>query len=139
MSWTTSVQWNKTRIFILRSLALYLILVFLFVSNYLETYHFFAFLNKPFISTSAFITQKAGSLFLHKKFINSFEFRDLYQTYVALLLYLLIAIVTVLIWTIVDKGEKMSGFFNYVRIFARYYLAAILLGYGISKILGDQF
>jgi hypothetical protein len=139
MSLTAFIRGNKLKVFVLRLLSLYLILVFLFVSNYLETYHFLAFLNKPFIRVSAFLSQIGGSLFFNKKFTDDFEFRDYFQTYVALLFYLLIAIITTLIWTVADKGEKAARFFNYTWIFARYYLAAILLGYGISKTLGNQF
>ncbi len=139
MSLTAFIRRNKLKIFFLRLLSVYLILVFLFVSDYLESYHFLAFLNKPFIGITSFLTQTTGRVFLNKQFSDHFEFRDYNQTYVALLLYLFIAAIIALGWTIADRGEKTTRFFNYAWVFARYYLAAILLGYGISKILGNQF
>ena len=139
MSLTAFIRDDKLKIFVLRLLSLYLILIFLFISNYLETYHFLAFLNKPFIGITSFLTQVTGRVFLNRQFSNHFEFRDYSQTYIALLLYLLIATIIALIWTIADKGKKATRFFDYSWVFARYYLAAILLGYGTSKILGNQF
>jgi len=135
-------QNNSVRVqvqsFVLRSYALFLILVFLFISNFLETYHFKAWLNKPFIEFTICLTRLA-SHFLERPFTGNLQFRDYYWTHVALLLYLAIAIIIAFVWTIRDKGKASVHFISYAWVFARYYLAAILLGYGISKLLGNQF
>ncbi len=139
MNQSSSNFWYVARVFVLRSYALWLILVFLFISNFLQTYHFKAFLNEVLFCVTRSLLHAAG-YFVHAKQIpGNVQFRDYYWTFVALFLYLLMALIGSLVWTIRDKGKKASQFFNYTRIFARYYLAAILLGYGISKLLGDQF
>ncbi|HEY2581968.1 MAG TPA: hypothetical protein VGI43_09180 [Mucilaginibacter sp.] len=139
MDHNVSPQWDTIKIFLLRWFSLYLILIFLFLSNYLETYHFLAFLNYPFHDFTVSLTRLVAHLFFKKGFTAHVEFRDYYWTYVASLSYLFIAAVIVIVWTITDKAEKSKKFFAYAIVFARYYLATILLGYGISKVLGDQF
>jgi hypothetical protein len=131
--------WHQVKIFVLRTYAIYLILVFLFISNFLETYHFKAWLNTPFFCVTDFLTRFADRLFLKKTFTGDIQFRDYSGTYVALLLFFIIAFIIAFAWNSIDKGKKIPQFLNYTRVFARYYLAAILLGYGISKLFGDQF
>jgi len=130
---------GQIKVFVLRCYALYLILVFLFISNFLETYHFKTWVNKPFIGFTFYFTRFAGHVLLTKQFTGNLQFRDYYWTYIALLLYFFIALFIAFVWTVTDKGKWIRQFFNYTWVFARYYLAAILLGYGISKLLGDQF
>jgi uncharacterized membrane protein YphA (DoxX/SURF4 family) len=130
---------DSAKVFLFRLFAIYLILIFLFLSNYLETYHFLAFLNKPFHYVTLNLTRITGRLFLKKKFTAHVDFRDYYWTYIALLIYLFIAVIIALFWTVADKAKKTSKLFTYTSVFARYYLGAILLGYGISKLFGDQF
>lgn len=132
-------SWKCAKVFASRLYALYLILVFLFISNYLATYHFMDYLNRPFRRANVYLISTVARLFFEKPFTGNLGFRDYYWTYVALVFYFLIATAIALVWTVADKGEKSRQFFVCTWVFARYYLAAIFLGYGISKLFGDQF
>lgn len=138
MSEKHSFFWHNVKTFIFRSFAIYLILIFLFISDYLNFYHFLPFLNTPLNAVTVFIDKTTARVFAVRPFTHT-DFEDSYWTYMALFIYLLIAVIAGIVWTSVDKSQKNKNFFAYVRIFARYYLAAILLGYGIPKILGSQF
>lgn len=131
--------WYRAKVFLLRAVSLYLILVFLFMSNYLDTYNFKPYLNQPFDHITIYLSSIASSIFFKKQYTPRLGFRDYCWTDIALLVYLFIAVMIAFVWTLADKAKKIPGLFSYTCVFARYYLSAILLGYGISKLFGDQF
>jgi hypothetical protein len=139
MDQNVSPLWYRISFFSFRVCSTYLILVFLFVSSYLDDYGFLGYLNKPFHYITLHLTYGVSAIFSKKQLTAHLEFRDYYWTYIALLVYLLIAIIIVTAWTIIGKTKKSPKLFTYTSVFARYYLASLLLSYGISKILGDQF
>jgi uncharacterized membrane protein YphA (DoxX/SURF4 family) len=139
MDQNVSPPWYRISFFGFRVLSLYLILVFLFISSYLDDYGFLGYFNKPFHYVTLHLTHGVGTFFLKKQLTAHLEFRDYYWTYIALFVYLLIAVIIAIAWIIIGKEKKSAKLFTYTTVFARYYLASLLLNYGISKIFGDQF
>jgi hypothetical protein len=130
---------KKVQRFIFRTLTIYLALIFLLMSRYLETYNFFPYINKPFDKIIALATHAFSAIFLGRQFPVSADFNDSYWTYAALAACLLLAATLAAIWIQAFKKTDELRVYAYSQLIARYYLAAIMLGYGVSKLLGDQF
>lgn len=60
--------------------------------------------------------------------------------YVQLLLYVLLAVVAALVWSVIDRRRRAyPRLAAAARIALRYYLAFVMLSYGVSKLLKHQF
>lgn len=73
---------------------------------------------------------------------NDFELRggDSPFRYVQLFSKLSLAILLCLIWTLMDrKRNSYNKLFYWLRVYVRYYLAFVMLGYGVAKFFHMQF
>lgn len=133
----------QTQCFAFRVFSLYLIFYFLFMSDFIgNSFYEFAVLkdtNKPFQYVTVTLVSWINNLFLHKQFPGAVYIGDNYWTFTAALLFLIIAIISASIWTIIDKGKSFPSFYKYMHAFARYYLGFVLLLYGLEKITFNQF
>ena len=60
--------------------------------------------------------------------------------YVSLITILILSlIVSVVVYIITRKQKNYSRLYNYIIVYARYYLALFLLSYGFAKVIGGQF
>lgn len=143
MNQNNFLHWTQAQCFALRAFSLYLILYFLFISDFIgNNFYEFAVLkdtNKPFQYITVALVNWINNLFLHKQFPGAVYIGDNYWTFAAALLFLIIAITTAGVWTIIDKGKNFPSFYKYMHVFARYYLGFVLLLYGIEKITLNQF
>lgn len=125
--------------FLFRSLSLYLVLYFLFISDFRGTYAFLQHFNAPFKFVTIALIRFADHVFLHRNFPGNIYFGDASWTFIALAIFLCIATLISLVWTWADKGKSFPMFYKYVYVFSRYYLACVLFIYGTSKLYGNQF
>lgn len=143
MNQNNFLHWTQAQRFAFRAFSLYLILYFLFISDFIgNSFYEFAVLkdtNKPFQYVTVNLVSWTNNLFLHKQFPGAVYIGDNYWTFIAALLLLIIAITTAGVWTIIDKGKKFPSFYKYMHAFARYYLGFVLLLYGLEKITFNQF
>lgn len=76
---------------------------------------------------------------MHKQFPGAVYIGDNYWTFVAALIFLILAITTAGVWTIIDRGKNFPSFHKYMHAFSRYYLGFVLLLYAFTKISLNQF
>jgi hypothetical protein len=137
MSESGSPRFRITRSLLFRTCCIYLILYFLFISDFLDIYRVLWHVNRPL----EYISRSLG-LLLNKIFFNpafkEIRFYDSYWTYSKLLTFFILAIVMASIWTFTDKGQRSRKLFICMHAFARYYLFVGMFIYGIYKIFGNQ-
>jgi hypothetical protein len=129
-----SPKWTIWQTFAFRAFALYLILYYLFISYFGESFPFMEYVNGPLQSAKIAIGRFAYQALFHQQ-IKGRPFLDSYNTYMALLVFLLAAILISIVWTILDKGKRSRWLFKYMHVFARYYIVIILSYYALSKLL----
>ncbi len=137
MSESNPQRFDRTITLLFRTYCLYLILYFLFISDFALNYRVLWHVNAPL----KYISDSLG-LFLFKAFFNpnfkEIRFWDSYWTYSKLLAFLVIALVLASIWTFADKAKGSRKLFIYMHTFSRYYLFVAMLLYGLWKIFGNQ-
>ncbi len=137
MSESNPQRFDKTTTLLFRAYCLYLILYFLFISDFALNYRVLWHINAPlkYLSDSL-------ALILFKAFFNpnfkEIRFWDSYWTYSKLLAFLVIALIIASVWTFADKGKGSRKLFVYMHAFSRYYLFVAMLLYGLWKIFGNQ-
>lgn len=139
MSQSVTSNWTTTQHFLFRVFSLYLVLYFLFISDFRGSYPFLSYFNSPFKYLAVGLLRFTDKYILHLQFPGNFFFGDASWTFIALLIFLIVAIVIAMVWTFLDKGEGFTSFYKYIFTFCRYYLACLLFMYGTSKIYGYQF
>ncbi len=139
----TTSQCGLWQVFALRVFALYLFFYFLFISDFIndfgDVYKWVPSINKPFIDAGIWLMKMVYRFILHRKFLGWVGFNDTRVGLAAVLTFLVLAVLTAAIWTMIDKGRKFSSYFKYMHAFARYYLAFIMFAYGIMKVFDQQF
>jgi hypothetical protein len=137
MSESNPQRFNRTITLLFRTYCLYLILYFLFISDFALNYRVLWHVNAPF----KYLSDSLG-LFLNKVFFNpnfkEIRFWDSYWTYSKLLAFLVIALILASVWTFADKAKGARKHFVYMHAFSRYYLFITMLIFGLWKIFGNQ-
>jgi hypothetical protein len=130
---------SQIKQFLFRSVSLYLVFYFFFISDFRGTYPFLQYLNAPFKYIAVALVRLVDNTLLHGNFPGNIYFGDLSWTFIALLVFLVIAVLISLVWTWADKGRSFPSLYKYIYVFSRYYLACLLFIYGTSKLYGNQF
>ena len=129
---------RRTGIFLFRAFSIYLLLYFLFISDFASNYPGLWHVDESIKRIST-----AFGLLLNRAFFNAdfreWRFFDSYWTYSKLLAFAVIAVAGAGIWTFADKGRKTARLFIYVYAFSRYYLAVGMLLYSMWKLFETQF
>jgi len=133
MDQTNQTLWSKAEKIAFRAFALYMIFYVLFISEYSSLFH----LNLNFISAG--LTSGINKLFIHKEFDGFIPTTDYYWAFMASLIFLVLAIIISLVWTLFEGRRSFPVFTKCAYVVARYYLAFELLSYGVSKLDGIQF
>lgn len=138
---------NRTisQTFGVRAFSIYLVSYFLFISNFIAGNYYYEYpilkdINQPsqFITTS--LMTLVNKVFLHQPLPDLFYFMgDNYWGLTSALTFMMLSFLIAFIWTLVDKGKKFPYLYKYLQVFARYYIAFVLLGYGLEKIDYNQF
>jgi multidrug transporter EmrE-like cation transporter len=69
-----------------------------------------------------------------------FSFADVRWSYVQVFCYLLLAVLAAIVWSVLDRRRtEYRTLHEYLRIYVRYMLAFVMLGYGMDKVLLLQF
>lgn len=110
-----------------------------FIGNSFYQFPVLRDINKPFQYVTVSLVSFVNNLFIHRQFPGAVYIGDNYWTFLAALLYLILAIVSAGVWTFIDKGKRFPFFYNYIHVLARYYLGFVLLLYGLEKITLNQF
>lgn len=133
------IKTSHAKLFLFRALSIYLVFYFLFISDFRGTYPFLQYINAPFKYLTLGLVRFIDSTILHWNFQGQLYFGDGRWTFIALLVFLVIAVLISLAWTLTDKGKTFPSLPKYIYVFSRYYLACLLLIYGTSKLYGNQF
>ena len=141
MSQNIVPNWSGIEKTIFRVSFCYLIFYFIFLSNVFIRFPFVGYIHKPFQYISDGFISFVNRLFIHNKYDENIYtgLGDTSWFVIACLSYLILAIVTTAVWTILDKRKTYLILFTYLQTYARYYLAFILLTYGLDKLFGNQF
>src|SRR5262245_35537402 len=133
MNQNVSAEWSKAYRIVFRLFFTYLVFYFLFISNvFIEGFPFLKYIHAPFEYISKSLTDFISRLFLHRKFEGGIDIGNINRlTYVAIATYFILALIITVIWSVLDKRKTYPILFKYLHVYARYYLAFILLGYGI--------
>lgn len=138
-----SAKWTQTKRFAFRVCFLYFTFYFLFISNYLhdvgDVIPGVQYINAPFQFISNSFISIVNSLFLHKPFDGAIYITDTYWSVIAVLSYFIIAIIIALLWTLWANHKDHITLFSYLHTLIRYYLAFVILLYGIDKLFEHQF
>ena len=136
------IKWTKIRLISIRFFFCYLLFYFLFLSNvYVSFFPFVEHVHRPFKYISDSFISLVNRFLIHKHF-DADIYTGLGDTswfFMAAVIYIIIAIVAAFIWTLVDKGKNYKTLFIILHTYARYYLAFILLAYGLAKLFETQF
>jgi hypothetical protein len=125
MNQNLSVEWSKAYSIAFRFFFAYLTVYFLFMEDFLlSKFPWLNFLHNPFASISTSLLNFISSNF---KWVNS-------VAYVDISCFLTIAVLVAIVWTFLDKRKNYTTLFKYSHAAARYYLAFVLLSYGLAKI-----
>src|SRR5579863_874087 len=92
-------QWTIWQTFAFRAFAIYLMLYYLFISDFSSSFPFLQYVNRQLQSAKIAIGRVAYQVLFHQQ-IKGRPFLDSYNTYMALLVFLLAAILCSIIWTI---------------------------------------
>lgn len=145
MRYTTFLHRTIWQTFGVRVFSIYLVLYFLFISNFIAGNYYFEYailkdINQPsqFITTS--LMTLVNKVFLRQPLPDWFYFMgDNYWGLVSALTFMTLSVIIAFVWTLIDKGRHFPSLYKYVQVFARYYLAFVLLGYGLEKVDYNQF
>lgn len=139
---------NKGQLILFRTGFFYLVFYFMFLSNFiadsvsgLGIFPVGEHINKPFNYISDAFVGAVNSLFIHNTYAEDIYtgIGDTSWFIMACLTYLITAILISLIWTMIDKGESKNRLYPLLYVYARYYLAFVLSGYGLTKLFSTQF
>lgn len=142
------LEWSKMGLILFRIGFSYLVFYFIFLSNFVVdsvsgpgVLTFARHVNTPL----KFISDAFIGVINHLFIGNTYD-EDIYTGIgdtswfiMACLTYLFIAILISLIWTLIDKRKSHNGLYALLNIYARYYLAFVLSGYGLTKLFSTQF
>lgn len=135
-------NWSKTCLMSFRFIFCYLFFYFLFLSNvYVSFFPFVENVHRPFKYISDNFISFVNRFFIHKHY-DADIYTGLGDTswfFMAAGIYIIIAIVAALIWTFIDKRKNYNTLFILLHTYARYYLAFILIAYGLAKLYETQF
>lgn len=137
MSESGSPGFQRITVLLFRAGCIYLILYFLFISDFLTIYRVLWHINRPLTYLSDSLGLLLNKLFFNPAF-KEIRFYDSYWTYSKLLTFFILALVLAAIWTFADKGQRSRKLFIYMHAFSRYYLFVGMFIYGIYKIFGNQ-
>jgi len=137
MSESRSPGFQRITVLFFRAWCIYLILYFLFISDFLTIYRVLWHINRPLTYLSDSLGLLLNKLFFNPAF-KEIRFYDSYWTYSKLLTFFILALVLASIWTYADKGQRSRKLFIYMHAFSRYYLFVGMFIYGIYKIFGNQ-
>jgi hypothetical protein len=138
-----TVKMDVWQAFALRAFSLYLFFYFLFISEFIndfgDVYKWVPSLNTPFIGAGIWLMRQEYRFIPDRKFPGWVGFNDTRVGLAAVLTFLVLAVLAAATWTMIDKGRKFPSHFKYMHTFARYYLAFIMLSYGMMKVFDQQF
>lgn len=135
-------NWSGIEKTIFRVSFCYLIFYFLFLSNFFTLrFPFVGYIHKPFQYISDGFVSLVNRILIHNKYGDDIYtgLGDTSWFVIACLSYLTVAIITTAVWTFFDKRKTYLELFTYLQTYARYYLAFVLLLYGLDKLFGNQF
>lgn len=125
MNQNTSDEWPKAQLIAFRFFFTYVLLYFMFMEDFiLSKFSWLAFLRRPFTFISKSFLDFVSS---NIKWINHFAYVDIF-------VFLTIAVIITIVWTALDKRKNYSTLLKYLHSSARYYIAFVLLSYGLWKI-----
>jgi hypothetical protein len=126
--------------FLVRLNLTYLLVYFLFISNYFVFFFpFIGFVHKPLSFIASNFIELVNKLFIHKPFYGNITLDDNYWLYISVASFFVLSILIAFTWTLIAKRKSQDRLFFYLHTYARYYLAFVLLVYGFSKVFGNQF
>ena len=131
-------KFHLLRTFLFRTFFLYLLLYFVFISDFASNYPILWHLDLMLKSMSNALGSALNRTFFNPEF-KEWRFFDSYWTYSKLLTFVLLAFSGAAIWTGADKGKKSTKLFVWVYGFSRYYLAVAILLYSMWKLFETQF
>ncbi len=136
-------KWNNLSHFAYLALSIYLILYFFFISNFIEgafyQYEYLKDLNYPFRFITNLIVTFINKFFIHRDFPGTVYVDDNYWNLIAQIFWLFISMIIAGTCKPYYNNKMIWKFYSYMQIFARYYLAFILLLYGFDKVDYNQF
>ncbi len=117
------------------------ILLFIFIMNN-GAFPLFQYISKPITSLIEQFTPWFAKNVLHYKYDYSIYINgsgDTSYAWITLLILFLVAIIGTLIWTLADKDRKNYRIpYYWLTMFIRYYIAFMLINYGIAKLVHGQ-
>lgn len=143
MNQNISAEWSKTERIIFRLGFCYLSFYFIFLGGFLgeDSLPFLGYIHAPFQYISDTFIGFVNRLFIHNKYDKDIYtgLGDTSWFCIAMLSYFIMSILATVVWTTFDKRKNYVRLYTYLQIYARYYLAFVLIVYGIAKLTGEQF
>jgi uncharacterized membrane protein YphA (DoxX/SURF4 family) len=144
MSQNISREWSETEKIIFRLSFCYLIFYFVFLSSFFAMSFDFpivGYIHKPFNYISESFVSLVNRIFIHNQYHADIYtgLSDTSWSVIASASYLILAVLITAIWTFLDKRKAYLELFTYLQTYARYYVAFVLLSYGLLKLFENQF
>ncbi|SNR14247.1 hypothetical protein [Tenacibaculum jejuense] len=126
-------QWSKTKKILFRFFFTYFVLFLLFMHDFSNIFTFFLSKIIPWFGENIFnINYEIKSVFTGSS--------DTTYNYILIFTVFLFSILSTIIWSLLDrKRTNYKKLYYWLTVSLRFYLALILISYGMAKIIKTQF
>ena len=138
----SSAVWSKTERLLFRFAFCYLCFYFLLFGNFfLFLFPFLEKVHAPIKEVSDHFIVFINELFIHKKFDADIYtgMGDTSWFVITSFSYFILSIIIAVVWSFWDRRKNHQKLFCYIHTYSRYYLAFVLVLYGLDKIFLNQF